>query len=820
MNIKNLTLIYCSKPHQKELIDAFFSDCGVSTAGIAYCSETDIQGIGKRINEVKKQNRAQVDFSEWRLIYLLENETSVGNLPAVIKAFSEAAGTTIHLMHIIWKIDAYEMKKMADVWPEIQDVFLQTDRGAGRIKLSLISQCVNEGPILVGMHTQVAAKLTVMSACGLFDARPYSGVYAYETSRLNISQNDIKDIIESFVVRNACRLAERQYRENTEEEKAYRRSLWQELFGGWSKGAVNQLRLSDIDLNNVIQDLMPASVDFCVYAPGDYDSIHRAIEFFDKHNREKLIERVSTNMLAAWKKHYAKAIKDSPGMVNKDTCHFLRDLSEETIEEFAPNAAERMDEPRPGLFENKAAFYMNKLQQAAAQQLKTYYPEIKRAFMKLLQQELVRAVRQMEQEVQENIRRIRMDLGKRILTQEEIGTFSEMFVEPIRKEVNRQLVREAITGSWVDMIEDWKSLIFAAIPNQDMISKLAGMDDFENFEASEYMQRSGVLLNIGAGNVNMKPSGSYALISREIGDRTKVEKIAYACGIRDLAGSSRYEVSDINDVICLYEYRLATNVVYANEAEAEDDAKKAVNETDRILTDLKCYHEGVVEPRPDDDTDENDHDQMTAEVMPETEIQKAGNRIEVIDSGWENAWIFRSPVWEKAEKLPAPLVVPVKLIGMEADGVTKRESHRDVQVGGGASTFITVPKAGFDTNESKGDYCGLCTVVFHWNQDRWREEVKVQGSKIASTCCCKAQKSLTIGDGGTLTPYKMQFRGKKGEAIPILDNAVTLAAFYGEYLYYMETGADRFYVDPDRREQFELRSANDPELYLVDLIFA
>lgn len=76
-----------------------------------------------------------------------------------------------------------------------------------------------------------------------------------------------------------------------------------------------------------------------------------------------------------------------------------------------------------------------------------------------------------------------------------------------------------------------------------------------------------------------------------------------------------------------------------------------------------------------------------------------------------------------------------------------------------------------------------------------------------------------MGDGRILTSYSMDFARRRGEAVPLLDNAVTLAASYDGYLYYIETGAKQLYVDADRRGQFELRPADDPELYLIELNF-
>ena len=801
MRITDVTLIFCNDPAQKEQIDAFLSDCGIPADGMAYCDGTD-KDIGNQINRIRACEQVRVNFGKWRLIYILEDEASVRELPAFIEAFSSAAGTTPHVMHVIWKTDACSME---EVWPQIREVFSQTDQNAGRIKLSLISQSVNEGPILLGMHTQAAARLAVMSACGRFAA---AGVYAYEIRRLNISENDIKNITESLVISRACSLAGQLYRENSEEEAAYQKSLWQTLFGEWSGRANGQLRLSDIDLTGVIRDRMPDATDFCVYAPKSYDSIHRAVEFFDRHNRERLIKRVSEDMLAAWKDNYRKAIERSPGMVNSDTCRYLKHLSVERIEEPSAHSSGRMDEPRPGLL-GRTQFYMNRLQQAAADKLRTYYPEIETEFLKRLQAELACTVRQMERDVQENISRIR---GSLCLTMEEIGTFSEAFVAPIRTEVDRQLRREAMTGSWEEAIGEWKRSVLRAIPDQDMISRLAGMDAQAPFNADEYMPSSGILLNIGSSNINPERSEKYALISQKIKDAAMIEKMTAACGV-----GGEYESVAINDVICLYEYRLTKHRIFANDDEARNADEHEEAQIGAVLPALRCYQEGSMKLRRGDGRSGQDNTFEAREAVPETEAQETEHEVQVVDSSRDNVWIFSLPEWRAAGELRAPLMVSVRMSGRAADGVRRRESCRDIPVGGGGSTDITVPKAGFDSRDDS--YYGLCTVAFSWDQNRIRREVKVQGSKIVCSCLCRRRGRLAMGDGRILTSYSMNCARRRGEAVPLLDNAVTRAASYDGYLYYIETGADQLYVDADRRGQFELRSADDPELYLIELNF-
>lgn len=829
MKIRDITLFYCSDSAQQDGIIRVRDRYRVRELdGMRFMEQAEsmISTI-----EMIQAGHANVIMTNIRVIYILDTLTSAQSFEQMadelLRIYDRGRGlfSACNLV-VIWKTDSM---KMSECYQHIADSLQRLEEGEVATKLMLVSQRNAQGSILRGIDGETASTLAVMSACGELDTRR-KGVFIYETKQLSILQEDIDSILNSQIIRQLDKLPDRVFSPEMQsaERREYQQELWKLFFDEWSGEFANGDRLEHIMIDRKVQSLLPEGVDFCVFAPSDYNEIHRALDFFDDENASRLLEKLPQMLVDDWREHALSVLEKYPDLYNKDVQAFFRTLGEQNpgVEMGSASQEIPVSEPKPALWANKDKFYMDKLVEQAGKRLTRYTAKVRSSFLKALPKvcaELASVVIPEEIDRRDQLLDgFKADGQHRYVLKEELERFRayntdivDAICARVQERINRRYLRNyAHARNLVVGLnpcrarEAWKALIQACrgevMRNLNIRNLIQQINSLPLEEINNgHIKSNDKLMAIGHRVSPIKTSG-FCVMSSEIIDPNKQRAIAQACGV-DL---NAFELLDhYNNVSAVLEYQLL--------AQSGEDDSETRSRPEKVFPQIVVWD---YEPIFRIENRERIRNPEQPTAQPDEPLQEEGKPENSLD--WLNVedagdhWVFQSDRWDSHYESAS---IRVNIRALAADGIAVVDQKKTFAVGRGGNSRFTISKDGF---------YGLCHVNFSRNGDSMGN-MELQGRRI--TCSYELRQLRNKGvevdrDGGVqLLRYKVIIRDETGNgSMPILQNGEMLAASYasGESGEWKAVRECVFYVSRGNKKANELEvfipSGREDSLYRPD----
>lgn len=841
MKIKDITLVYCRNQAQKNDIERTLERYRVSERnGLRYCdAEMTVSDAANCVAE----SGAEVNMMNLRVIFVLEDKDSANGFSNVVDEllclYNQGKGL-YHgcLFQIIWKID--EMR-VSEFYELISEGLGRLEASGVALKIMLLSQRNSNNVILRGIDTETASVLAVLAACDILEAQN-TGVFAYETKQLSIMREDVENIVESQIIRKLDLLPKREHTTEAA-QKNYRIELWDRFFNNWSGGSGSGTQLHDIKIDDEARKWLPEAIDFCVFAPESYEEIRRALDFFDNHNRDRILTALPKTLADSWMAHAIKVLEEHPQYYNEDVKAFFEVMAQSADIHGgqAVSTETAFDEPQPGLLQRKDAFFMGKLVEQAAANLNRYIEAIYDHFMVELQRacqiianEIIPAEIQQRSEELDALRDRMEQENRRYIHQEELEryrSYSKDIMDGIDRSVEKLVKRNALSsyrlgrqlcfsrskadakGAWADLVRYFMNKIREDMHDveRDPIERI---DRLRGGEINNDLFKSNGELLAHSPQLDYTRTDGFCVMSSEISNMTVRDTLLK---VNELDANTTFfeKIEGYDNINIVLEYQMLVR--------SEDPDQRQRKMPSNVLRNLIVWNsdpighvsrserrrEDKISPEPSVVPPSTQRETPTPEEIPGIWIDDRGD-----------CWEFSSPDWG-SDKVRA--MISINVSALARDGLTRIQENHSFSVGQGGTSAFTIDKR---------KYFGPCVLRVSKNTD-YLGELHQQGMRISCSYIMKRRGKPMYPQGkqGTaLTPYHIALRnGSSGVDLPILANGTALAATYAGRveprsdtiegcLLYVSRGKGKaseltVYIPSGREADFRLVPAGNEALY-------